>query len=155
MMWRKDSFLKIHYEDELWMDSFGFAYGDDALLSYKLHVNGGKLGVLYESGVKNLDAGSSSSGFKKSPDWIHIVAKANVMRWWRGVYHNGSDTNWTRLLSILAFCPKVLWQCVGIFLYSLLRLSPRFAHSYLTGLLGAISSVRSAAFRSLSPFACQ
>ncbi len=155
MMWRKASFLKIHYEDELWMDSLGFPYSEDALLSYKLHVNGGKLGVLYDSGVKNLDAGSSSTAFKKSPDRLHLMAKATLMVWWRIVYQNGLDTFWTRLLSLLAFCPKVLWQCFGIFLYSLLHLSPRTALSYWSGLLDGICSVRSEAFRSLSPFACQ
>ena len=155
MLWRKEALAKVHLEDELWMDSLGFPYSEDALLSYKLHVNGGKLGVLYDSGVKNLDAGSSSTAFKKSPDRLHLMAKATLMVWWRSVYRNGLDSLWTRLLSLLAFCPKVLWQCVGIFLYSLLHLSPRTALSYWSGLLDGIRSVRSEAFRSLSPFACQ
>jgi hypothetical protein len=40
MLWRKDAFLRMSMQDELWLDALGFAYGDDALESYKLHANG-------------------------------------------------------------------------------------------------------------------
>ena len=152
MMWRKDSFLKIHYEDELWMDSFGFAYGDDALLSYKLHVNGGKLGVLYDSGVKNLDAGSSSSGFKKSPQRVRVIAEAPLMIWYRSIYHNGADTPWSCFVAIIAFMPKVLWQCLAMLFFSLMTLSPGIIASYCRGLRDGISHSHNEAFSSLPPF---
>lgn len=133
MMWRKDSFLKIHYEDELWMDSFGFAYGDDALLSYKLHVNGGKLGVLYDSGVKNLDAGSSSSGFKKSPEWIKVRTLASYMAWWRMCYRNGEDTAWSRLLATILFGLKSIWLFLLMMGLSITRLDFKVLSSYVAG----------------------
>ena len=116
MMWRKEAFLGLRYSDELWMDGFGFAYGDDALLSYKLHLNGGRLGVLYDSGVENLDAGSSSASFKRSAGRMYVIAKAPLMIWWRSIYRNGADNRKSRFLARLAFCPKVLWQSAAMLL---------------------------------------
>ena len=152
MMWRKDSFLMLHYEDELWMDTLGFAYGDDALLSYKLHVNGGKLGVLYDSGVKNLDAGSSSTAFKKSPDRLHLMAKATLMVWWRSLYRNGTDTFKSRFQAVICFASKVLSQILGLTVLSILSFSLTKVLSFLSGIRDGIRSISVDPFTTLSHF---
>ena len=133
MMWRKEAFLALGLENELWMDSFGFAYGEDALLSYKLHLNGGRLGVLYGSGVDNLDAGSSSRAFRKSPGWVALRTKAMFMTWWRMCYRNGLDTRRSRLLAAAAFSAKSLWLLLAMAGLSLARLSPKIVISYVRG----------------------
>ena len=37
---RKEDFLNIHFEDELWMDSMSYALGDDQVMYYKMFCNG-------------------------------------------------------------------------------------------------------------------
>lgn len=152
MLWRKEALLAMHLEDELWMDTLGFAYGDDALISYKLFMNGGRLGVLYDAGVENLDAGSSSSAFKKSPARIQVIAKANLMIWWRSIYRNGTDSFGSRTLTAFCFGSKVIWQSIGMGVLSIIRLSPGIAFSFFKGVRDGIKSSRSESFSSLPSY---
>ncbi len=151
-LWKKKAFKDLCLTDELWLDSLEFPYAEDRLMTYKLYVNGGKLGVLYDSGVDNLDAGSSSSAFKKSPDRIRVIAKANLMIWWRSIYRNGADTFGSRLFAVLCFGSKVIWQSVGMVVLSAIRLSPGIAISYYRGILEGIRTSKSESFYSLPLF---
>lgn len=145
MMWRKESLRHIHLEDELWLDKLGFAYGDDALESYKLCRNGGRLGVLYDSGIRNLDAGSSSTAFKKSPDRIYVRTKASFMIWWRSCYRYGTDTAWSRFLASCAFLFKTIW------LLPVMCAAGR-PGAYLRGLRDGWGEVHSEAFRAIPAY---
>ena len=106
MLWRKEALIKIHLEDELWLDKLGFAYGYDQLETYKLHANSGRLGVLYDTGITNLDAQSSSGAFRKGAEYFFVRTKAMFMVWWRTCFKNGKDTAWTRFLAATAFSLK-------------------------------------------------
>ena len=44
----KENFLKIHFEEELWMDSLKYAQGDDQVMFYKMYVPERKL-TLWQS----------------------------------------------------------------------------------------------------------
>lgn len=145
LMWRKDSFIDLHLEDELWLEQMVFPYGEDALMSFKLYRNGGRLGVLYDSGIRYLDAGSSSTAFKKSPDRIYIRTKASFMIWWRSCYKYGADTAGSRVLAALAFLFKTIW------LFPVMCVAVR-PGSYIRGLRDGWKEVHSEAFRSLPPY---
>ena len=105
-LWRKECFLGLHLEDELWLESLGFPYGEDALTYYKLPLGGGRLGILYDSGIVNLDARSSSGSFRKSAEHLYIRTKATLMIWWRSCYSTGKDTAWSRFRAASAFVFK-------------------------------------------------
>lgn len=53
---KKKAYLRIHFEDERWMDSFGYALGEDMLFFYKLYVYGYKVLTHFNSGIKHLSA---------------------------------------------------------------------------------------------------
>jgi GT2 family glycosyltransferase len=145
MMWRKESLRRIHLEDELWLDKLGFAYGDDALESFKLFRNGGRLGVMYDSGIRNLDAGSSSTAFKKSPNRIYVRTKASFMIWWRCCYRYGTDTAWSRFLAVCAFLFKTIW------LLPVMCAAGR-PGAYLRGLRDGWKEVHSEAFQAIPAY---
>lgn len=145
MMWRKEAYERIHLEDEKWLDSLGFAYGDDALETYKLYRNGGRLGVLYDAGIQNLDAGTSSTAFRKSPERIYIRAKASFMIWWRSIYRNGKDTAWSRFLAAAAFGVKTIWLIPAVFVAGKIG-------SYFRGLRDGWKVVHTAEFQALPPY---
>jgi hypothetical protein len=151
-LWRKDVLVKLCLEDELWLDSLGFAYGDDQLETYKLYCNGGRLGVLYDAGITNLDAKSSSAEFRKSADHIYVRTKAQYMIWYRSIYRNGKDTATSRLASAISFGFKAFWLVFVMCGAAIIKWDRRFISSYFKGLRDGIRAVRSPEFRNLPPY---
>ena len=152
MLWRKEALLKTHLEDELWLDKLGFAYGDDQLETYKLHANSGRLGILYDSGITNLDAQSSSGSFRKSAEHIYVRSKASFMIWWRSCFKTGKDTPWSRFLSATAFGVKSLWLLLVMCVAALVKWDSHFLISYFRGIKDGWYKVHSAAFQNLPPY---
>lgn len=108
-LWRKSVYHQLHLKDELWLDELGFPYGEDVLSFYKLYRNGLRLGILYDSDVENLDGGSSSSAFRKSPQRMYIRTKASFIIWWRTCFHPGNTTAIEQWSAALCFTLKTLW----------------------------------------------
>jgi len=152
MLWRKEALLKIHLEDELWLDKLGFAYGDDQLETYKLHANSGRLGVLYDAGITNLDAKSSSSAFRKSAEYIYIRTKALLMTWWRMCYKTGKDTPYSRALAAIAFGFKSLWLFQVMCVAALVKWDCHYLTSFCKGLKDGRKEVHSPDFQNLPPY---
>lgn len=151
-MWKKDAFLKMQMVDELWLDRLGFPYGEDALMTYKLHLNTGKLGVLYDSGITNLDARTSSAGFKKSADFIYTRTKASYMIWYRSIFRNGKDTTTSRLAAGIAFWLKAFWLVLVMCGAALIKHDGRFYSEYFRGLREGRKAVRTPEFRNLPKY---
>ena len=152
VLWKKEAFLHLHMEDELLLDKLGFAYGDDQLETYKLHVNHGRLGLLYDAGITNQDAKTSSGPFRKSSGHIYVRTKASFMIWWRTCFRNGADTPWSRLLAALAFGFKTLWLFPVMCAAALIKWDRHFISSYCKGLRDGWREVHSSAFKGLPPY---
>ena len=58
-MCKKEDFLRIHFEEELWMDNMAYPIGEDQVMYYKMHLLGLKVLTLFHSGIEHLDAGST------------------------------------------------------------------------------------------------
>lgn len=151
-LWRKDAFLRLHLEDELWLDRLGFPYNEDTLMSYKLYRNGGRLCVLYGSGIENLDGATSSALYRKSPDRIRIRSKASFMVWWRTCYRNGCDTAATRAFAGCAFAFKTLWMIPVMAAASLVMLDLRVFPSFFGGIREGWKAVHSPEFTGLGKY---
>ena len=54
---KKDDFLKIHLEEELWLDEVAYPIGEDQVMYYKMYKKGLKLLTWYNHKVRHLDAG--------------------------------------------------------------------------------------------------
>lgn len=152
MLWRKDALFKTRLEEELWLDKLGFAYGDDQLETFKLHSNSGRLGVLYDADIVNLDARSSSGSFRKSPDHIYIRTKASLMTWWRMCYKNGKDTPGSRILAAVAFGFKSIWLFLVMCAAALVKWDGHYLTAYCKGLKDGRKEVHSPAFQNLPPY---
>ena len=151
-LWRKEAFLRLHLEDELWLDRFPFAYNEDTLSSYKLYRNGGRLGVLYRSGIENLDARTASEGFRKSAERVFYRTKASFMVWWRICFRNGADTAATRFRAAGAFGIKCLWLSLIMAAASLLMRDAVVFSSYFRGLREGWKAVHGPSYRALPPY---
>lgn len=146
-LWRKEAFLRVRLQDELWMEEAGFWYGEDVLLFYKLYVNGGKLGVLYNSGVENLDGQTASATHKQTIRRFYIRAKASAIIWHRTVY-----TEYPSRRTICVFVMKQLWLLLVNMIAAVVLLNPRIPILFMQGLHDAYLYCHSASYQSLPPY---
>ncbi|MGM9851672.1 MAG: hypothetical protein ACI306_05975 [Muribaculaceae bacterium] len=149
-LWRKKALLAIRYADELWLDSLGFAYGEDEIFFNKLVINGGSLYVSFNNGVTNLDARSSSSIFKSDKRKFYIRAKANYIRWYR--IHYEPANRGSRIAAAMLYTAKSLQLALIHLVLSLLSISFNPIVQYTRGLWAGIRYVRSSEYRQIPPY---
>lgn len=147
-MVKKDVLKAIHLEHELWLDRMGFAYGDDAVESYKFFLNGYKCGVLYDSEVKNLDAKTSSSMYHKTVNKFYTRSYGMFATWWRMIY-TSRDKRW---LSALLFGLKVGWQLNLHVLLGMAKVNMRIPYNYIKGLKDGWHFVHSDEYQVIPPY---
>jgi len=147
-MVKKKVLKAVHFEDELWLDRMDFSYGDDAVESYKLFMNGFKCGVLYDSGVKNLDAKTSSGVYHKTEKKFYTRSYGMFATWWRMIY-TSQDKRW---LSALLFGVKAWWQLNLHILLGIVKLNVRIPLNYMKGLKDAWAFVHSDEFKAIHPY---
>ncbi len=54
---KKEDFIKIHFEEELWLDNVSYPIGEDQAMYYKMYRKGLKLLTWYNHNIQHLDAG--------------------------------------------------------------------------------------------------
>ena len=83
---KKADFLKIRFEEELWMDSMSYALGDDQVMYYKMYKKGLKVLTSYDSGVVHLDAGSARVSEEKTSRVLYSDLYFKTVFWHRFIY---------------------------------------------------------------------
>lgn len=118
---RKKDFLKIHFEEELWMDNLKYAQGDDQVMFYKMYLLGLKQLTWFGSGIKHLDAGSTMMSEEKEKRLIYSDFRFKTIFWHRFIYEPdksfisrvwsmlciGYALCFTLLISVLKFNPTI------------------------------------------------
>ncbi len=150
-LWRKSSFLKLHVEDELWLDNLGFAYGEDVLTFFKLFVSGGRLFVAFDCGINNLDAKTSSGTYHGSAAKFRIMGKAQKILWHRMIYSLAADKR-GRFVCRLSFGFKVNWLRMVLALISISPGYRRALAEYNMGIREAEEFINSDTYRELPPY---
>ena len=62
---KRDDFLKINFQEELWLDKMTYPIGEDQVMYYKMHLQGLRQATLYHSGIEHLDAGGNLDNIDK------------------------------------------------------------------------------------------
>lgn len=65
LLCRKEDFLKIHFEDELWLDRMAYPLGEDQVMYYKMYCAGLKTLTWYAHSFVHLDAGNNMTPEKE------------------------------------------------------------------------------------------
>lgn len=147
-LWRKDTLLKLHLEDEMFLDELGFAFDDDTLEFYKVYRNHYKLFVHYNSGIVHLDAKSSSANYQQNINKYYTRSKASYILWWRMFYEPSSS----KLLTAIVYMLKVFWLFL-INLFAAVRfVNFSIVRLYLKGIRDGWYYVHSERFRSIPSF---
>lgn len=154
VLWKKESLLALHWEDEQWMDRLSdFAYGDDLLETYKCFVNGGKLLLNYDAGVTYLNAKTASSSYHHTHRKYYIRSLMSALIWYRmkfGVRSEVSGASHAALVA--AFALKCVWLLLVNLIAGVLLLDLRIPVYYVQGLVDAWRFVHSAEYRTIGKY---
>lgn len=138
-LWRKDTLLKLHLEDETFLDRMGFPFGEDLLTFYKVYVNGYKMLIHYNSGIEHLDGKSSSSAYHSNVNKFYVRAKGSFILWWRVCYQT---MKWKWLVA-LVFGMKLVWLFFVNCAAAVVMRNVKIPYLYIKGTVDAYKFVHS------------
>ena len=151
-LWRKQTFLNLHLEDELWLDNLRFAFGEDVLMFNKLYKNGFRLGAHYSCGIKHLNAQSSSAAFKGNKQRFHTRSLASFLIWYRTCYNLNALPWWRKVWAVISYVVKFLWL-LFIHLGSSVHFhSFRVVTNYVLGVIDGLKMIKSKEFKQIPNF---
>lgn len=151
-LWKTNSFRKIHFEDELWLDKLGFAYGEDLLLFNKLVKNNGKLLIHYRTGIIHLDAGTGRKDYMSNPNRLVLRSMIHMVLWWRICYNLSSNKKIDKFIAALAYMLKFTQGLIIHLVYSLYKFSSKPISAYITGHFKGWKYVHSETYTSVPNF---
>ncbi|MGN0202858.1 MAG: glycosyl transferase family 2 [Candidatus Cryptobacteroides sp.] len=104
---RKSDFLKVHFDEELWLDSSTYALGDDQVMFYKMHMLGLKVYTIYNSGIIHLDAGENLNS-EKEMMLVGSDIRFKIVFWHRFIYQPERNL-FVKILDILCIAYYLLF----------------------------------------------
>ncbi len=149
MLFRKEVFHKMRYEDELWLERLGFTFGEDLIESHKLYRNGYRLGVSFDAAIKNLDSSTSSGAYRRSPDRMRLRTRAIFIMWWRTGYDLDSNNRMEKVLTALAYILKTLWMIIVMTGATVALRKTSYIVQYIQGLREGWRFVHTAEFQAI------
>lgn len=93
---KKSAYQAIHFEDERWMEDYGFALSDDLLFYYKLYTYGFKVLSHFTAGIEHLDGGAGSKALPK--DWMRKNVALSVIVSYRIMYDIKNSCLWDKMM---------------------------------------------------------
>lgn len=151
-LWKKNSFLAMNYSDELWLEQFGFPYGEDAVIFNKLHKNSKKLGVLYNAGIKHLDGKTSSSSYHKNVRKFYTRSYASFVIWYRTCFNLNTNSIIKKSAILFRFSLKCIWLLPINLTASIRFRSINVIAYYIKGIFDGIKYVKSTDFKKIPNF---
>ena len=82
---KKDFFLDINFQDELWLDESLYPLGEDQVMYYKMYRKGAKILTWYKHGVVHLDGGGNLNP-EKEKRLIYSDFRFKAIFWHRFIY---------------------------------------------------------------------
>lgn len=104
---KKDDFLKINFQEELWLDKMLYPIGEDQIMYYKMHMYGLKQATLYHSGIKHLDGGGNLDNIDKQRKIVGADYFFRMVFWYRFIQMPESNV-------VKRLYNKI---CIGYFFY--------------------------------------
>ena len=151
-LWKKQVFHDLHLEDELWLEQFGFPFGEDVVMFNKLYKNGYRLGMHYNCGINHLDGKSSSGAFQRDPKKFYTRSMASLMIWHRICYKLDGMPVFPKIWSVVFFSIKVLWLLMVHFGAACYLRSPNVLFFYVIGIINGLKKVFSVEYRQIPNF---
>lgn len=140
---RKCDFLKIHLEDERWIDAVPYALGDDQVIYYKMYLNGLKILTWYSHSLIHLDGGQNYTK-EKEIALIYSDFRFKTIFWYRFIYLV-DRRQVSRIVNIICFIYTILFSC----LVSIIKLDWKILRTKIVAVKDARRCIESIEFRNL------
>lgn len=143
---KKTDFLKIHFENERWMDNLKYAQGDDQVMYYKMYLSGLKQLTWFGSGIKHLDAGSTMMSEEKEKMLIYSDFYFKAIFWHRFIF-KPEKSFFKRFYSVIYISYTF---CFSLIISLLKGRWDIFCTKYRS-IISSISLIKSNAYKKLPP----
>lgn len=132
---KKEHFLKIHFEEELWLDNAPYALPEDQVMFYKMYLCGLKVLTSFDSGIVHLDAGSTTANTEdRIARLIYSEYRNKLIFWYKFIY---KSANYCKLVALLGIVYACVIQCAK---YSFIN--KKYSKAFFKGLKDAIQYIK-------------
>ena len=141
----KVNFLKIHFNEELWLDDLKYAMGDDQVMFYKMYLCGLRQLTWFGSGIVHLDAGTAMTGEDREKSRIYSDFRFKTIFWYRFIYSPEQvwiTRQWAKICIGYTFIFSIL--------ASVLKCRTDIAKLKLEAINDAVQFIESPVYKSLS-----
>ncbi len=143
------AFKDISFQDELWMDTFKYSFGDDQLFYYKLYINGHKVLVHYNTGIVHLSA--KSSHIKNLKGHVYVKAQTDYIIWHRTCYAPLKGII-EKYCTAIAYICKIATKTLFNIVYGISKRKLLYPIWSIQGLMKGIRFTKSPQYRNLANF---
>lgn len=147
---RKEAFLKMHFEDEKWMDCFGYALGEDQLFHYKMYLMGYNLMIWYNSGAIHLDAGSADRSIDSK--YLRKASACLYLLWHRSIYNLGNNTFGRKAIVSISYGLSLFINLMFSFAYVFTKKIYTAPYAILAGVADGIRFTRNKEYHDIPKF---
>lgn len=139
---RKKDFLKIHFEDELWIDSAYYAFPEDQVMFYKMYKVGLKVLTSFDSGIVHLDSSTTIKNTDVKTEKLTYSEYKNKLIFWHRFIFLPEKNLLLKLWDIIAIVYAYGIQAVKYGFKYLLG-DKRMSIAYKNGVMAGVSFIRS------------
>ena len=100
---QKSDFLKIRFEDELWLDETPYALPEDQVMFYKMYLCGLKILTSFDSGIVHLDAGSTMQASDEKVFKVIYSEFRNKTIFWYKYFYSQEQNLWMKCWCCICF----------------------------------------------------
>ena len=117
---RKEDFLKIAFQEELWLDDAPYALPEDQVMFYKMYKKGLKVLTSFDTGIVHLDAGSTMGQNKERALKLVYSEYRNKLIFWHRFIYLPEKLRLLKVWSIIAISYTYISQAIKSEIFSLL-----------------------------------
>lgn len=145
---RKEDFLNIAFQEELWLDKAPYALPEDQVMYYKMYKKGLKVLTTFDTGIVHLDAGSTiGQNPERSAKLIFSEYRNKLIFWHRFIYlpeKSWALKIWSIMAILYAYGVQFFKHSVSYFLGKKSE-----AKSFWRGCLSGLDYIKSEEYKKL------
>jgi hypothetical protein len=143
-----EDFLRISFQDELWLDAAPYALPEDQVMYYKMYKKGLKVLTSFDTGIVHLDAGSTMGQNKERTLKLVYSEYRNKLIFWHRFIYLPDKSLLLRLWDVISIGYAYVVQTFKYALRSMLGKKDE-ANAFFCGIKDALKFLKSQEYRQL------